>query len=91
MFSEVLLLYLLSSSYVFILQLIAASFVVSCALWVESCLREDSCLKNCCSFYLDALYASNIKINPAKGVLLDSGLIQTAFTMFIGSLTLCKD
>lgn len=36
-------------------------------------------------------FHDNIKINPAKGVLLDSGLIQTAFTMFIGPLTLCKD
>lgn len=44
--------------YVFTLQLIAASFVVSCALRIESDLREDFCLKNCCSFYLNVLYAS---------------------------------
>lgn len=58
MFSEDLLLYLSKFSCIFIQQSIAASFVVSCPLWVKSCLREDFCLKNCCSFQLGMHYAS---------------------------------
>lgn len=58
MFSEALLLYLSNFSCIFILQLIAASFVVSCPLWVKSHLREDFCLKSCCSFQLGVHYAS---------------------------------
>lgn len=91
MFSEALLLYLSNSSCIFILQLIAASFVVSCPLWIKPCLREDFCWKNCCSFQLGVHYASvylwYIKINPAKGVSLHSGLIWAASTKLIGSLT----
>lgn len=90
MFSEALLLYLSNFSCIFIQQLIAASFVVSCPLWVKSFLRED--------FWRTAVHFSwlcimplyifdNININPAKGVSLHSGLIWAAFTKFIGSLT----
>lgn len=55
---EALLLYLSNFSCIFILQLIAASFVVSCLLWVKSCLRKDFCLRNCCSFQLGVPHAS---------------------------------
>lgn len=58
MFSEALLLYLSNFSCIFILQSIAAGFVVSCLLWVKTCLREDFCLKNCSSFQLGVHYAS---------------------------------